>query len=132
MPTVEEVRQALAELGCDTRGRKYVLKKRLREAKKKQTVKNGKTEVLENESSEQPPAEQFPDTETSIDNPSINVSCLSSKPQPFDYYLFFDVEATCEENAGFDFPNEIIEFPVVLVSGKTFEIVDQVVEWNKS
>lgn len=43
--------------------------------------------------------------------------------QPFDYYLFFDVEATCEEGGGFTFPNEIIEFPVVLVDGKTFEIV---------
>lgn len=37
--------------------------------------------------------------------------------------MFFDVEATCEEGGGFDFPNEIIEFPVVLVESKTFEIV---------
>lgn len=48
--------------------------------------------------------------------------CLYSI-QPFDYYLFFDVEATCEEGGGFTFPNEIIEFPVVLVDGKTFDIV---------
>lgn len=33
------------------------------------------------------------------------------------------MEATCEEGGGFAFPNEIIEFPVVLVDGKTFDIV---------
>lgn len=42
--------------------------------------------------------------------------------QPFDYYLFFDVEATCIEGGGFTYANEIIEFPVVLVDGKTFDI----------
>lgn len=47
------------------------------------------------------------------------------KKQPFDYYLFFDVEATCEANGGFTFPNEIIEFPVVLVDGETFDIIDE-------
>jgi 3'-5' exoribonuclease 1 len=45
------------------------------------------------------------------------------KIQPFDYYLFFDVEATCVVDGGFEYPNEIIEFPVVLVDGQTFEIV---------
>ncbi|ORY99409.1 ribonuclease H-like domain-containing protein [Syncephalastrum racemosum] len=45
--------------------------------------------------------------------------------QPFDYYMFFDVEATCIEGGGFDYPNEIIEFPVVLVDGRTFDVVDE-------
>ncbi|KZO95251.1 hypothetical protein CALVIDRAFT_483258 [Calocera viscosa TUFC12733] len=35
--------------------------------------------------------------------------------QPFDAYLVLDVEATCEEGGGFDWPNEIIEWPVVLM-----------------
>ncbi|KAI9025144.1 ribonuclease H-like domain-containing protein [Phycomyces nitens] len=48
-----------------------------------------------------------------------------TKPPLYDYYLFFDVEATCEANGGFEFPNEIIEFPVVLVDAHTFEIVDE-------
>lgn len=39
--------------------------------------------------------------------------------------MFFDVEATCIEGGGFDYPNEIIEFPVVLVDGRTFAIVSQ-------
>ncbi|ORZ06289.1 ribonuclease H-like domain-containing protein, partial [Lobosporangium transversale] len=43
----------------------------------------------------------------------------------YDYYLCFDVEATCEEGFSFEFPNEVIEFPVVLLDGLTFEIVDE-------
>ncbi|CAO3589370.1 unnamed protein product [Absidia cylindrospora] len=50
---------------------------------------------------------------------------LKRKVQPFDYYLFFDVEATCAADGGFEYPNEIIEFPVVLVDGQSFEIVDE-------
>jgi len=45
------------------------------------------------------------------------------KPQPFEFYLVFDVEATCVEERGTDFMNEIIEFPVVLVRSSTLEIV---------
>ncbi|CAG8448688.1 2163_t:CDS:2 [Diversispora eburnea] len=46
------------------------------------------------------------------------------KPQPFQYYLCFDVEATCEAGTGFDFKHEIIEFPMLLIDSSTFEIVD--------
>src|ERR1051326_6371513 len=45
------------------------------------------------------------------------------KEQPFQYYLCFDVEATCERGASFDFMHEIIEFPILLIESKTFEIV---------
>lgn len=31
-----------------------------------------------------------------------------SKQQPYDAFLVLDVEATCVEGAGFDYPNEII------------------------
>lgn len=55
----------------------------------------------------------------------VNTNPYHRKKQPFDYYLFFDVEATCEADGGFTFPNEIIEFPVILVDGETFEIVDE-------
>ncbi|KAI8389294.1 ribonuclease H-like domain-containing protein [Blakeslea trispora] len=44
---------------------------------------------------------------------------------PFDYYLFFDVEATCEDKCGFSYPNEIIEFPIVLVKSDSFQVVDE-------
>ncbi|KAK9768385.1 hypothetical protein K7432_001045 [Basidiobolus ranarum] len=45
--------------------------------------------------------------------------------QPYDYYLCFDVEATCERGKFMEFPNEIIEFPVVLLDGATFRVVDE-------
>ncbi|CAG8549879.1 265_t:CDS:2 [Funneliformis caledonium] len=44
--------------------------------------------------------------------------------QPFRYYLCFDVEATCISGGGFDYMNEIIEFPILLVDSKSFDIVD--------
>ncbi|KAI8141309.1 ribonuclease H-like domain-containing protein [Fennellomyces sp. T-0311] len=97
--TVESLRKQLEDLGLETRGHKPELKKRLRKAKKK----------LSKEAVESDPDIQ-PD---------------QSRSQPFDYYLFFDVEATCDEGGGFEYPNEIIEFPIVLVDGNTFEIVDE-------
>ena len=39
-----------------------------------------------------------------------------------DYLLVIDYEATCQEN-NFNFPHEIIEFPIVLVCTKTQTIV---------
>ncbi|KAH7930852.1 hypothetical protein BV22DRAFT_975033, partial [Leucogyrophana mollusca] len=54
--------------------------------------------------------------------------------QPYDAFLVLDVEATCLQGAGFDWPNEIIEWPVCLMrwsdrspKGKAseLEIVDE-------
>lgn len=42
----------------------------------------------------------------------------------YDYYCVIDFEATCEADHSFDFMNEIIEFPAVLLDGSTFEEVD--------
>ncbi|KAJ3272382.1 3'-5' exoribonuclease 1 [Terramyces sp. JEL0728] len=39
---------------------------------------------------------------------------LPVKKDSYDYYLVFDVEATCKENSSFDYAHEIIEFPVIL------------------
>ncbi|KAK7023716.1 exonuclease eri1 [Favolaschia claudopus] len=38
--------------------------------------------------------------------------------QPYDAFLVFDVEATCNQGTDFDYPNEIIEFPVCLMRWK--------------
>ncbi|KAF7338474.1 3'-5' exonuclease eri1 [Mycena venus] len=38
--------------------------------------------------------------------------------QPYDAFLVLDVEATCEQGTTFDYPNEIIEFPVCLMRWK--------------
>lgn len=45
----------------------------------------------------------------------------SIQPQTFDYFLVLDFEATCEENRKLT-PQEVIEFPVLKVGAKTFEI----------
>lgn len=45
--------------------------------------------------------------------------------QPYKYYCVVDVEATCERGESFDYPNEIIEFPVVLINSRTNEIIDE-------
>ncbi|KAG2116504.1 ribonuclease H-like domain-containing protein [Suillus discolor] len=37
---------------------------------------------------------------------------------PYDAFLVLDVEATCEEGTGFEWPNEIIEWPVCLMRWK--------------
>ncbi|KAF8638499.1 hypothetical protein AX16_010482 [Volvariella volvacea WC 439] len=42
----------------------------------------------------------------------------STTKQPFDVFLVLDVEATCHQGTSFDFPNEIIEFPVSLLRWK--------------
>jgi 3'-5' exoribonuclease 1 len=98
--TVEELRQALEELGLDSRGRKPELKLRLKKAQKKQASETPKEEEEEEEKKE-------------------------IRQQEFDYFLFFDVEATCIKDGGFNYANEIIEFPIVLVDGTTFDIVDE-------
>ncbi|XP_064624936.1 ERI1 exoribonuclease 3-like isoform X1 [Lineus longissimus] len=46
------------------------------------------------------------------------------KPQPFDYFLVLDFEATCQKNERL-IPQEIIEFPVLKVNAQTFEVEDQ-------
>ncbi|KAG1443031.1 hypothetical protein G6F56_010823 [Rhizopus delemar] len=103
LTTAEGLRLALEELGLNTKGQKAELKLRLRKAKKK--LKESEEKKLK-------------ETE---ENKKLKES--QEITQPYDYYLFFDVEATCIENGGFNYANEIIEFPVVLVDGKTFDIV---------
>ncbi|TFK90933.1 hypothetical protein K466DRAFT_573941 [Polyporus arcularius HHB13444] len=38
--------------------------------------------------------------------------------QPYDAFLVLDVEGTCVQGSGFDYPNEIIEWPVCLLRWK--------------
>ncbi|KAF9065276.1 ribonuclease H-like domain-containing protein [Rhodocollybia butyracea] len=45
-------------------------------------------------------------------------SALAQLVQPYDIFLVLDVEGTCEQGSGFDYPNEIIEFPVCLMKWK--------------
>ncbi|KAJ2963933.1 hypothetical protein NQZ79_g1096 [Umbelopsis isabellina] len=100
---VAKMRLDLDTLGLSSKGNKETLAKRLKKAQKIALTAANEDKVETNI------------TESDEQGPPL---------QPFDYYLFFDVEATCEENDK-RYPHEIIEFPVVLVEGKTFEIVDQ-------
>ena len=52
-----------------------------------------------------------------------------SKEQPFQYYLVLDFESTCQEGTKID-PQEIIEFPCLLIRTPDFVLVDQVVMNN--
>ncbi|KAI0303413.1 ribonuclease H-like domain-containing protein [Multifurca ochricompacta] len=44
--------------------------------------------------------------------------------QPYDAFLVLDVEATCFQGTGFDWPNEIIEWPVCLLSWGEKEVAE--------
>ncbi len=46
------------------------------------------------------------------------------KLSPFEYYVILDFEATCDQGKP-PGPQEIIEFPSVLMSGQTFEVIDE-------
>jgi len=52
--------------------------------------------------------------------PLVKQRNMAIKEQNFDYFLVLDFEATCVENSRID-PQEVIEFPILKVSGKTFQ-----------
>ena len=56
---------------------------------------------------------------------------ISKSAKGFDYFVVVDFEATCEERNLPDYPHEIIEFPGVLVDGKTGKIMDHWREYCK-
>ncbi|KAK4058797.1 hypothetical protein OIO90_000243 [Microbotryomycetes sp. JL221] len=98
--TVDELRQresSLGELSLDTRGNKTTLKRRLLNASKHH----------DNHSDDDDDDDQEPET-------------LTKPPtESFDSFLVLDVEATCvdikDSRLAFAYPNEIIEWPVVLL-----------------
>ncbi|EJD06002.1 uncharacterized protein FOMMEDRAFT_78644 [Fomitiporia mediterranea MF3/22] len=69
-----------------------------------------------------PAPEPPPPTLTDRTSAALDVIPKLEKPespwpikQPFDSFLVLDVEATCQEGTDFNWPNEIIEWPVVLL-----------------
>ena len=100
--TVEELRSRLHELGLDTKGKKGDLRLRLKNA-------------IRNRSNSPPSASD-----------GNEIAGETWEPE-FDTFLVLDVEATCEatrkyrniqhgfETGCFQYPNEIIEFPIVLL-----------------
>ncbi|WOO83957.1 3'-5' exonuclease eri1 [Vanrija pseudolonga] len=91
--TASEMRASLEQLGLDTRGKRETLWKRLFTAfsRAKEDSEAAEAEAAAASRKTPPPK------------------------QPWGSFLCFDVEATCEQGKNFDYPNEIIEFPVVLL-----------------
>ena len=52
-----------------------------------------------------------------------NVKILAEEKNRIDYYVVIDFEATCEEENPEGYLHEIIEFPAVLLSAQTHQIV---------
>ncbi|KAG0080366.1 hypothetical protein BGZ92_000678 [Podila epicladia] len=146
MTTVDDIRTQLQQLGLDSRGNKSTIKARLRKYLKKEQNKNPKNIAHSNDSDN----DSNDDNRNEADISSLTAERLTGrrkkaisraaeaeaedtsgrsvtpthieKNSRYDYMLAFDVEATCESGMSFDFPNEVIEFPVVLLDGKTLEV----------
>ncbi|KAH7970443.1 hypothetical protein HPB49_006881 [Dermacentor silvarum] len=54
-------------------------------------------------------------------SPTYLSAAATLPQQAFDYFLVLDFEATCSAEKGIPTPQEIIEFPVLKVNGRTFE-----------
>jgi len=117
VPGVEALREALAALSLDTRGHKAQLKKRLRTASKRadggHEASNGSTATVQAARQKQTPS---------------NSKRQRPEGQEFDSYLVVDFEATCQRyepkhGQFFGYPNEIIEFPVVLLQWRRKKVV---------
>ncbi|KAJ3296683.1 3'-5' exoribonuclease 1 [Borealophlyctis nickersoniae] len=143
-PIVDKLRQQLAEMGLDTRGRRQDLQRRLRNALKRAavdersgsrspcSVKRRETDGEESPNWDDPWKEEGEDKRVvdgwGDEEEEEGDAELGERPegaQPYDYYCVLDVEATCEEEADWDYPNEIIEWPVILIDGRTMEVVGE-------
>ncbi|KAG0238668.1 3'-5' exoribonuclease 1 [Actinomortierella wolfii] len=132
MTTADALREQLGRLGLDTTGLKQTLKARLRAFKKKHpelfskssNAAIGSAPVAECNMAEVSPEREVEGIIAPIDQLELEERPLHPNSR-FDYYLCFDVEATCERNHSFTFPNEVIEFPIVLLDGRTLEVVDE-------
>ncbi|KAG0013399.1 hypothetical protein BGZ81_001046 [Podila clonocystis] len=146
MTTVDDIRAQLQQLGLDSRGNKSTIKARLRKYLKKEQNNKPNNAAHPNGSDN----DSNDDNENEADVASMTTERLTGRKKKalsrtaaaaaedtnghpgsptliqkntrYDYMLAFDVEATCESGMSFDFPNEVIEFPVVLLDGKTLEV----------
>ncbi|RSH93373.1 hypothetical protein EHS25_007729 [Saitozyma podzolica] len=101
--TVDELRGGLAKLGLDTKGKKETLWRRLLTAfHRAKSTPSPETEAGA--------ASQVEKTQE-VHGPTRK----KWGKQPYRSFLCFDVEATCSGGKDFHYPNEIIEFPVVLL-----------------
>ena len=136
MKSVDDIREQLRILNLETRGNKATIKERLRKYLKQLEISSSTSSKQESEAGDAHDKESTEKgvtstmaVEESDDEASTPGSGTAAKPKElhpnsrYDYYLCFDVEATCETGFSFEFPNEVIEFPVVLLDGSTLEVV---------
>ncbi|CAO3570827.1 unnamed protein product [Mortierella alpina] len=139
MTAVDDIREQLRQLGLDTRGNKSTLKARWRKHLKKESKQSESTQT--NDPAAANGADDIDSTDLDFEEPQDRDQEQSAQQQAmdfaqtsrktmhmnsrYDYYLCFDVEATCEKGFSFEFPNEVIEFPVVLLDGSSLEVVDE-------
>ncbi|KAJ3053687.1 3'-5' exoribonuclease 1 [Rhizophlyctis rosea] len=131
-PVVDNLRSQLAALGLDTRGRRQELAKRLRRAQKKKDAKIAPPD-FKNDGNDFTCPWKFegndgPSWETQADG-EVGKPKHHDGPQPYDYFCVIDVEATCEEGGDWEYSNEIIEFPVILIDGYTYEVLGEFHEY---
>ncbi|WVQ79328.1 hypothetical protein IAT38_001425 [Cryptococcus sp. DSM 104549] len=123
--TVDELREGLSQMGLDTKGKKETLWRRLVNAIQRASARDNPSD-----DEDSLPSSRADDGEG---EGSQEVAAPPALKQKYKSFLCFDVEATCRPGKEFDWPNEIIEFPVVLLrwtepdaQGKTkLEKVDQ-------
>ncbi|KAF9289399.1 hypothetical protein BGZ68_009423 [Mortierella alpina] len=139
MTTADDIREQLRQLGLDSRGNKSAIKARLRKHLKKdssqsessqasgqvQSKDTGAAGSADSDSEATQVRDQEKDTQEQTERLEEAPRKPLHKNSRYDYYLCFDVEATCEKGFSFEFPNEVIEFPVVLLDGSTLEVVDE-------
>lgn len=100
---VEELRTALQDLGLESRGNRAALEKRLRKSTKE------KTETISQDNGAVTATQGRTETREGDDTTSKTTDLL---------FVALDVEATCEKDSDFDYDNELLEFPAVLLDAE--------------
>ncbi|OCF34283.1 hypothetical protein I316_03796 [Kwoniella heveanensis BCC8398] len=129
--TIDQLKDGLAQMGLDTKGKKETLWRRLVNAIHRASLRDlpsdddsdyfldaDADQTSEHADSHSPTTTSLKTNATpSPKGKGKNTSGRTSKvmKQPYNSFLCFDVEATCRPGKEFDWPNEIIEFPVVLL-----------------
>ncbi|KAJ3360786.1 hypothetical protein GGF32_008057 [Allomyces javanicus] len=77
------------------------------------------------ESTDGPDSSMTIDPDAAAGTPASHSSAPRPPTGPRQFLLVIDVEGTCDEHARFDYFNEVIELPCVLVDGATGDVIDE-------
>lgn len=126
--TMAELQKGLEQVGLDSKGKKDTLFRRLLNFFKRSTPSPEdvdenpeKAEISQSGQTRSADAASIDETPAPIVPARTPANGMNSPSKPrngrqiYGNYLCFDVEATCRGGREYDYPNEIIEFPVVLL-----------------